>query len=82
MSIIWHDNLDIIYLYENPIFYARTKYVEVDYHFVYDKIMNKKIQIHFILSNDQLVDIFTKPLLNAFFTHFQLKLRVKSPPLA
>ena len=33
MSIIWRDNLGIIYLYENPIFYARTKHVEVDYHF-------------------------------------------------
>lgn len=82
MSIIWRDNLGIIYLYENPIFYARTKYVDVDYHFVCDKITNKKNQIHFILSIDQLVDVLTKSLLNASFTHFRLKVRVKSQLLA
>ena len=31
---IWCDNLDATYLFVNPIFHARTKHVEVVYHFV------------------------------------------------
>ena len=44
-------------LSSNLIFHTRTKYIEVDYHFVCDRIAKKDIQIHFISSNDQLVDV-------------------------
>jgi histone deacetylase 1/2 len=79
---IWCDNLGATYLFANPIFHARTKHVEVDYHFVRDRVAKKKIQIRFIPSQDQLVDVFTKPLFVASFTVFRFKLRVDPPPLA
>jgi histone deacetylase 1/2 len=79
---IWCDNLSGTYLSANPIFHARTKHVEVDYHFVRDRVAKKEIQIHFIPSRDQLVDVFTKPLSVASFTAFRFKLRVDPPPSA
>jgi len=66
----------------NPVFHARTKYIEVDYHFVRDRVAKKEIQIHFISSQNQLVDVFTKPLPTALFTVFHFKLRVNPPPSA
>jgi len=45
--IIWCDNLGATYVSVNPVFHACTKHVEVDYHFVRDRIAKKEIQICF-----------------------------------
>ena len=82
MTILWCDNLGATYLSVNPIFHARTKHVEVDYHFVRDRVAKKEIAVRFISSQDQLADVLTKPLPHASFTYFRSKLHVDSPPSA
>jgi hypothetical protein len=79
---IWCDNFGATYLSAIPIFHAHNKHVEIDYHFVRDKGAKKEIQIHFISSQDQLADVFTKPLPTASFTAFQFKFRVDPSPSA
>ena len=56
--------------------------VEVDYHFVHDCVTKREIQVRFIFSKDQLVDVLTKPLPPISFAYFRSKLRVESPPSA
>jgi histone deacetylase 1/2 len=79
---IWCYNLGATYLSANSIFHARTKHVEVDYHFVHDRVAKKEIQIRFVPSWDQLADVLTKPLPVASFIAFQFKLQVDPPPSA
>jgi hypothetical protein len=61
-SILWCDNIGATYLSANPVFHARMKHIEVDYHFVRECVSQKRLQIKFISSKYQLVDIFTKSL--------------------
>ncbi|GJX06244.1 putative RNA-directed DNA polymerase [Tanacetum coccineum] len=60
--VLWCDNLGATYLSANPIFHARTKHVEVDFHFVREKVAARKLSVQFITTHDQIADIFTKPL--------------------
>ena len=59
---LWCDNLGAKYLSSNPVFHGRTKHIEVDYHFVRERVARKLLQIDFIPSGDQVADGFTKPL--------------------
>ena len=71
---IWYDNLSALALASNPVFHARTKHVEVDYHFIREKVTNRDIQLHHISTNDQLADLLTKGLSSPRFTLLWSKL--------
>jgi hypothetical protein len=59
---VWCDNLRVTYLSVNSVFHARTKHIEVDYHFVREQVTQKQLNIRFISTKDQLADGFTKAM--------------------
>ncbi|KAK1613964.1 hypothetical protein QYE76_019481 [Lolium multiflorum] len=59
---IWCDNLGATYLSVNPVFHARTKHIEIDFHFVRERVAKNQLAIRFVSSNDQVADGFTKAL--------------------
>lgn len=73
---LWCDNLGATYLCANPVFHARIKHVEIDYHFVRDKVATGELQVSFISTKDQLADVFTKALPSPRFAFLRDKLNV------
>ena len=75
---LWCDNLGATYLSANPVFHARTKHIEIDYHFVRERVASKELQIRFIPSKDQVADGFTKALSTGLFEEFRRNLNLRS----
>ena len=78
--VLLFNNVSALYLIVNPIFDAWTKHIEIDYHFVWEKVAIGALITQFVSSTDQLADIFTNPLPKDVFHHHRDKLKVGPPP--
>lgn len=73
---LWCDKLGATYLSANPVFHARTKHIEIDFHFVRERVASKRLEIRFVHSKDQVADGFTKALPTRSFEGFKRNLNL------
>jgi len=73
---LWCDNIGAKYLSANPVFHARTKHIEIDFHFVRERVAQKLLDIRFISTSDQVADGFTKPITAAKLQGFRYNLNL------
>ena len=78
----WETNFGLrvsaIRLVRNPEFHHRTKHIDVKYHFIRDQQANGKIDVRYVATQEQLADMFTKPLAALRFKELKEKIGVKS----
>ncbi|KAI5314020.1 hypothetical protein L3X38_043196 [Prunus dulcis] len=78
---LWCDNISAI-LASKPVFHERTRHVEVDYHYVSEKVVRQELDIRYLATHDQIADIFTKGLSILRFQLLTSKLPVRSSPVS
>jgi hypothetical protein len=62
LIVIYCDNISSILLANNPVYHAKTKHIEVHYHFIREKVITKEIDLIHVSTKDQVANIFTKAL--------------------
>ncbi|GKD90196.1 hypothetical protein Tco_1365703 [Tanacetum coccineum] len=69
---IFCNNTSAIAISNNPNLHSRTNHIDIRYHFIRYHILKGYIELHFIPTQYQLVDIFTKPLDEQTFKRLML----------
>lgn len=78
---IWCDNTSAAALASNPVHHTRTKYTEIDMHFVRDQLLSKVLKVSYVPTEFQVADCLTKPLNRAHFCFLRDKLGVTIAPI-
>jgi hypothetical protein len=59
---LFYDNQGTMKLSHNPVFHARSKHIEIHYHFIRERILAREIRLEYIRTHDQPIDALIKPL--------------------
>jgi len=73
---LYCDNTSAINLTKNPIQLSKTKHIEIRHHFIRDHIKKGGIEIMFVKTENQLADLFIKPLARDRFNKLRTELGV------
>ena len=60
----------------NPVQHSKTKHIQIRHHFLHDHVLKEDIDIIHVNTEDQLADIFTKPLDEKRFCKLRCELNI------
>lgn len=60
--VILNDNLGAQKLAENPVFHARSKYIDVRHHYILEVLKDNRVKVIYISTQDMVADVLTKGL--------------------
>jgi hypothetical protein len=79
-TLVYCDNVSAVYLSSNPVQHQRTKHIEIDLHFVREKVALGQVRVLHVPTTSQYADVFTKGLPTSLFQEFRSSLTVSSAP--
>ena len=76
--LVYCDNIITVYMSANTVQHQRTKHVEIDLHFVRERVATGAVRVLHVPTSSQYTDIFTKGLPSSVFTEFRSSLNVRA----
>ena len=64
------DNESAIKLGQNPEFHKKSKYIDIQYHYIREAIQDNKVKLIYINTKRQLADLLTKNVNRTLFEEF------------
>ncbi|KAK4342722.1 hypothetical protein RND71_038538 [Anisodus tanguticus] len=75
-TLVYCDNVSAIYLSGNPVKHQCTKHIEMDIHFIREKVLCGQVRVCHLPCRYQIADIFTKGLPSVLFEDFRESISV------
>jgi hypothetical protein len=75
-TVVFCDNVSAVYMSANPVHHKRTKHIELDIHFVRERVQLGQLRVLHVPTAEQFADIMTKGLPTASFESFRSSLCV------
>jgi hypothetical protein len=75
--IIYEDNQDVIVLIKNFQFHARTKHIDIQTHFIKEKMIEDFIDLIYVFIDQMIIDDLTKSLIKNKFIQFRIALKIE-----
>jgi hypothetical protein len=76
-TLVYRDNISTVYMYSNPVQHQHTKHIEINLHFVRERVALGAVRVLHVPTTSQFTDIFTKGLPTSVFTEFRSSLNVR-----
>ena len=77
---IYVDNQGCIALAKNPQHHQKTKHIDIQYHFIREKVEEQQVELIYCPTEDMIADIFTKPLSKEKHNNFRDKMGMEPLP--
>jgi hypothetical protein len=77
-TLVYYDNVSAIYLSTNLVQHQRTKHVEIDLHFVRERVATGDVRVLHVPTTSQFTGIFSKGLPSSVFSEFRYSLNICS----
>jgi hypothetical protein len=76
-TLVYCNNVSTVYLSTNHVQHQRTKHVEIDLHFVRERVAIGDVRVLHVPTTSQFTDIFTKGLPTSVFSEFRSSLNIR-----